>query len=67
MTRAPVDNPDEIRVGPRGSELIQNDEIAWLDNPEVTTPKAKSPRDILAQPYIVRILGRASTPNPLRD
>jgi hypothetical protein len=38
MIGAPADNPDEIRVGPSGPELIQIDEIVGSDNPEVTTP-----------------------------
>jgi hypothetical protein len=57
MTRAPADNPDEIRVGPSGPELIQIDEIVGLDNPEVTMPQAGSPGDVSTQPEIARTSG----------
>jgi hypothetical protein len=40
MTGSPVDNPDEIQIGPSGPELIDIDEIIGLDDPEITTPQA---------------------------
>jgi hypothetical protein len=67
MTRVPVDNPIEIQVGPSGPEPIQIEEIIGLDNPEVTTPQARSLGDISAQPEIARTSGRESAPNPLHD
>jgi hypothetical protein len=42
MTRLPVDNPDENQMGPSGPEFIDIDEINGLDDPEFTTPSARS-------------------------
>jgi hypothetical protein len=54
MIGAPTNDPDEIRVGPSDHELIEIDEIVGLDNPEVTTPQARSPGDVSDQPETVR-------------
>jgi hypothetical protein len=67
MTGSPADNPDEIQVGPSGPELIEIDEIVGLDNPEITTPQARSPGDVSAQSEIVGTSGRESAPNPLHE
>jgi hypothetical protein len=67
MTRVPADNPIESRVGPSDPEPIQIEEIIGLDNPEVSTPQARSLGDVSAQPEIARTSGRESAPNPLHD
>jgi hypothetical protein len=64
---APTDNPDESQVGPSNLEKIEINEITGLDNPKVTTPQVGSPRDVSAQPKIVRTSERESAPNPLRE
>jgi hypothetical protein len=46
INRAPTKNPDENGVGPSGPEVTQIDEITGLDNPEFTTPQAKSSGDV---------------------
>jgi len=65
MKSVPADNPIEIQVGPSDPEPIQIEEIIGLDNPEFSTPQARSLGGVSAQPEIVRTSGRSSAPNLL--
>jgi hypothetical protein len=65
MTWSPINNPNEIQAGPSDPELIGIDEIVGLENTEVTTPQARSPGGVSAQPETIKTSGRESAPNPL--
>jgi hypothetical protein len=63
----PVDNPDEIQISPSGPELIDIDEIARLDDPEFTTPRARSTTCVSAQLEIVGVSMETSASDPLLE
>jgi hypothetical protein len=67
MTRFPTNNPNERWGGPSDLEPIQIEETPGSDNPEASTPQVESPRDVSAQPEIMRTSGREITPNALFD
>jgi hypothetical protein len=59
-----VDNPDESRVGPSDSKVLQIDEIIRLDNPEVTTPQVGSSGGVSTQLKIVITSGESKCTKP---
>jgi hypothetical protein len=67
MLRLLTDSPEEIPVGPSGLEFIDLDNINGLDDPESTTPLARSLTSTTMKLEEVRVLIETSASEPLRE